>query len=136
MVRPIMKDMFFLSQKSSPATQEDLSVAQDLLDTLNAHREGCVGMAANMIGVSKRIITFNHESDNMVMFNPEIIRSSDPYEAEEGCLSLQGTRKTTRYRSITVRYQNARVQVKQRTFHGWTAQIIQHEIDHCNGIII
>ena len=136
MVRPIMKDMFFLSQKSSPATQEDLSVAQDLLDTLNAHREGCVGMAANMIGVSKRIITFNHESDNMVMFNPEIIRSSDPYEAEEGCLSLQGTRKTTRYRSITVRYQNARFQVKQRTFHGWTAQIIQHEIDHCNGIII
>ena len=136
MVRPIMKDMFFLSQKSRLATQEDLPVAQDLLDTLKAHRDGCVGMAANMIGVSKRIIAFNHGSDNMVMFNPEIIKSSDPYEAEEGCLSLQGTRKTTRYRSITVRYQNSHFQLKQRTFHGWTAQIIQHEIDHCNGIII
>ncbi len=136
MVRPIMKDRFFLSQKSKPATQEDVSVAQDLLDTLAAHRDGCVGMAANMIGVAKRIIVFTHDGSDMVMFNPEIIKQTGPYETEEGCLSLTGVRPTTRYRTITVRYQNAAFQSKQRTFHDWSAQIIQHEIDHCNGIII
>ena len=136
MVRPIMKDRFFLSQKSKPATPEDVSVAQDLLDTLAAHRDGCVGMAANMIGVAKRIIVFTHEESDMVMFNPEIIKCSNPYETEEGCLSLSGVRPTTRYRTITVRYQNAAFQNKQRTFHDWSAQIIQHEIDHCNGILI
>lgn len=136
MVRPIMKDRFFLSQKSKPATPEDVSVAQDLLDTLAAHRDGCVGMAANMIGVSKRIIVFTHDGSDMVMFNPEIVKQSGPYETEEGCLSLTGVRPATRYRTITVRYQNAAFQSKQRTFHDWSAQIIQHEIDHCNGIII
>ena len=136
MVRPIMKDRFFLSQKSKPATKEDVSVAQDLLDTLAAHRDGCVGMAANMIGVAKRIIVFTHDGSDMVMFNPEIIKQTGPYETEEGCLSLTDVRPTTRYRTITVRYQNAAFQSKQRTFHDWSAQIIQHEIDHCNGIII
>lgn len=136
MVRPIMKDRFFLSQKSKPATPEDVSVAQDLLDTLAAHRDGCVGMAANMIGVAKRIIVFTHNGSDMIMFNPEIIKQTGPYETEEGCLSLTGIRPTTRYRTITVRYQNAAFQSKQRTFHDWSAQIIQHEIDHCNGIII
>jgi peptide deformylase len=136
MVRPIMKDRFFLSQKSKPATKEDVSVAQDLLDTLAAHRDGCVGMAANMIGVAKRIIVFTHDGSDMVMFNPEIIKQAGPYETEEGCLSLTGVRPTTRYRTITVRYQNAAFQSKQRTFRDWSAQIIQHEIDHCNGIII
>ena len=136
MVRPIMKDRFFLSQKSKPATPEDVSVAQDLLDTLAAHLDGCVGMAANMIGVAKRIIVFTHDGSDMVMFNPEIIKQTGPYETEEGCLSLTGVRPTTRYRTITVRYQNAAFQSKQRTFHDWSAQIIQHEIDHCNGIII
>ena len=136
MVRPIMKDRFFLSQKSVPATPEDVPVAQDLLDTLAAHRDGCVGMAANMIGVSKRIIVFTDEGNDMVMFNPEVVRASEPYETEEGCLSLEGIRPATRYRKITVRYQNAAFQSKQRTFRDWTAQIIQHEIDHCNGILI
>lgn len=136
MVRPIMKDRFFLSQKSKPATPEDVSVAQDLLDTLAAHRDGCVGMAANMIGVAKRIIVFTHNGSDMIMFNPEIIKQTGPYETEEGCLSLTGIRPTTRYRTITVRYQNAAFQSKQRTFHDWSAQIIQHEIDHCNGILI
>ena len=136
MVRPIMKDRFFLSQKSVPATPEDVPVAQDLLDTLAAHRAGCVGMAANMIGVSKRIIVFTDEGNDMVMFNPEVVRASEPYETEEGCLSLEGIRPATRYRKITVRYQNAAFQSKQRTFRDWTAQIIQHEIDHCNGVLI
>ena len=136
MVRPVMKDRFFLSQKSAPATPEDAAIAQDLLDTLAAHRDGCVGMAANMIGVAKRIIVFVDEGSDMVMFNPELTKCSEPYEAEEGCLSLSGTRPTTRYRKITVRYQNAAFQTRQRTFRDWTAQIIQHEIDHCNGILI
>ena len=136
MVRPIMKDRFFLSQKSAPATPEDAAIAQDLLDTLAAHRDGCVGMAANMIGVAKRIIVFVDEGTDMVMFNPELTKCSEPYETEEGCLSLSGTRPTTRYRKITVRYQNAAFQTRQRTFRDWTAQIIQHEIDHCNGILI
>ena len=136
MIRTIMKDPIFLAQKSVPATQEDLQVAQDLLDTLTAHKDGCVGMAANMIGVSKRIIAFDNEGKYMVMFNPEIVKRSEPYEAEEGCLSLPGTRKAKRYRSIKVQYQNEQFQTRLKTFTGWTTQIIQHEIDHCNGILI
>ena len=136
MERPIMKDPIFLAQKSEPATADDLGTAKDLLDTLMAHREGCVGMAANMIGVSRRIIVFDNEGEYMTMFNPEIVKSSGVYEAEEGCLSLTGTRKAKRYRSIKVRYQNEAMQVRLNTFTGWTAQIIQHELDHCNGILI
>ena len=136
MIQPIMKDPIFLAQKSAPATKEDLQVAQDLLDTLTAHKDGCVGMAANMIGVAKRIIVFDNEGKYMVMFNPEIVKRSEPYEAEEGCLSLTGTRKAKRYRSIKVQYQNEQFQTRFKTFTGWTAQIIQHEIDHCNGVLI
>ena len=131
-----MKDPIFLAQKSRPATPEDAGTAEDLLETLNAHRHDCVGMAANMIGVAKRIIVFDDEGRGMLMFNPEIIKRSDPYEAEEGCLSLPGTRKTKRYRTIRVRYQNERFQVRVQTYSGWTAQIIQHEIDHCDGVLI
>ena len=136
MIRPIMKDPIFLAQKSAPATVQDLPVAQDLRDTLDAYREGCVGMAANMIGAAKRIIVFDNEGKYVTMFNPEIIKYADPYEAEEGCLSLEGKRKTKRYRTIKVRYQNERFQVRLQTFSGWSAQIIQHEIDHCDGILI
>ena len=136
MIQPIMKDPIFLAQKSVPATKEDLQVAQDLLDTLIAHKDGCVGMAANMIGVSKRIIAFDNEGKYMVMFNPEIVKRTEPYEAEEGCLSLTGTRTAKRYRSIKVQYQNEQFQTRFKTFTGWTAQIIQHEIDHCNGVLI
>ena len=136
MIQPIMKDPIFLAQKSVPATKEDLQVARDLLDTLIAHKDGCVGMAANMIGVAKRIIAFDNEGKYMVMFNPEIVKRSEPYEAEEGCLSLTGTRKAKRYRSIKVQYQNDQFQTRFKTFTGWTAQIIQHEIDHCNGVLI
>ena len=136
MIQPIMKDPIFLAQKSVPATKEDLPVAQDLLDTLTAHKDGCVGMAANMIGVSKRIIAFDNEGKYMVMFNPEIVKRTEPYEAEEGCLSLPGTRKAKRYRSIKVQYQNDQFQTRFKTFTDWTAQIIQHEIDHCNGVLI
>ena len=138
MIQLIVKDVIFLAQKSVPAVncEEDIQVARDLLETLEAHKEGCVGMAANMIGVSKRIIAFDNEGTYMVMFNPEIVKSSDRYEAEEGCLSLTGTRKTKRWKSIKVQYQNEQFQTRFKTFTGWTAQIIQHEIDHCNGIII
>ena len=136
MIRAIEKDPFFLGRKSRPATAEDLSIVRDLLDTLAVHREGCVGMAANMIGQAVRIIAFDNEGSYMAMLNPEIIKCSDPYEAEEGCLSLPGIRKTKRYRSIKVRYQNEQMQTRMKTFSGWTAQIIQHEIDHCNGILI
>ncbi len=136
MVRPIVRDPIFLARKSEPATVRDLDAARDLLDTLTAHRDGCVGMAANMIGVSRRIIVFDNEGVYMTMFNPEIIRQAEPYEAEEGCLSLSGTRKTKRYRTIKVRYQNEKFQVRLKTFSGWTAQIIQHELDHCSGILI
>ena len=136
MVQPIMKDETFLAIPSEPATKDDLQVAQDLLDTLTAHAEGCVGMAANMIGGSKRIIVFDNEGTYMVMFNPEIVKASDRYETEEGCLSLVGRRTTKRYKSIKVKYQNADFQIRFKTYTGWTAQIIQHEIDHCNGIII
>ena len=136
MVREIMKDVFFLSQLSAPATPDDLPVGQDLLDTLEAHKEGCVGMAANMIGISKRIIVFDNDGQYMVMYNPEIVKKSEPYETEESCLSLTGTRKTKRWKSIKVQYQNEKFQIRLKTFTGWTAQIIQHEIDHCNGIVI
>ena len=136
MIREIMKDTFFLAQPSIPATAEDIQIANDLLETLIAHKEGCVGMAANMIGVSKRIIAFENDGGYMVMFNPEIVKCSEPFEAEESCLSLVGSRKTKRYKSIKVQYQNEKFQTRLKTFTGWTAQIIQHEIDHCNGIII
>ena len=136
MVRKIVRDAFLLSQKAAPATEKDLPVAQDLLDTLLAHREGCVGMAANMIGVNKRIIAFDNEGSYMLMFNPEIIKKSGPYETEEGCLSLSGVRTAKRWRSIKVRYQNEQLQTRFKTFTGWSAQIIQHEVDHCEGILI
>ena len=136
MVRDIIRDEVFLSQKAEAATLGDLTVAQDLLDTLTAHKDGCVGMAANMIGVSKRIIVLDNEGKYMVMFNPEIVKKSGPYEAEEGCLSLTGTRKAKRWQSIKVQYQNEQFQTRFKTFTGWTAQIIQHEIDHCEGVLI
>lgn len=136
MIQEIMRDEAFLAQKAEPATPADLQVAEDLLDTLTAHKDGCVGMAANMIGMNKRIIAFDNEGSYMVMFNPKIIKKSEPYETEEGCLSLTGTRKAKRWKSIKVQYQNEKFQVRLKTFTGWTAQIIQHEIDHCEGILI
>lgn len=136
MVREIMKDERFLAKKSEPAVEEDLTTAQDLLDTLAAHKDGCVGMAANMIGVTKRIIVFDNDGKYMVMFNPEIIKKSGPYETEEGCLSLTGTRKTKRWNSVKIQYQNEKLQMRYQTFSGFPAQIIQHEIDHCEGILI
>ena len=136
MVREICKDEAFLAQKAEPATADDLGVAQDLLETLVAHKNGCVGMAANMIGVNKRIIAFDNEGAYMVMFNPVIVKQSGIYEAEEGCLSLTGTRKTKRFQTIKVQWQNEKFQTRLKTFTGWTAEIIQHEIDHCEGIIV
>lgn len=136
MVREIMRDEAFLSQKAESATPEDLPAAQDLLDTLTAHKTGCVGMAANMIGINKRIIVFDNGGRYMVMFNPEIMKKSGSYETEEGCLSLSGIRKTKRWQSVKVQYQNEKFQTRFKTFTGWTAQIIQHEIDHCEGILI
>ena len=136
MVKPITKDPIFLAQKSAPATILDLPVAQDLKDTLEAHREGCVGMAANMIGVNKRIIIFDDHGSATVMFNPELVKCSGAYETEEGCLSLSGVRKTRRWRQIKVRYQNERFETRLKTYTGFTAQIIQHEINHCNGVLI
>ncbi len=136
MIRKIVRDPISLARKSVPAGPEDLETVRDLLDTLEAHRDGCVGMAANMIGVGKRIIVFDDGGKASVMLNPELIRFSGPFEAEEGCLSLSGTRKTKRYRSIKVRYQNEQFQVRLKTYTGWTAQIIQHELDHLEGILI
>lgn len=136
MIREICRDETFLAQKAAPATADDLATAQDLLDTLTAHKDGCVGMAANMIGVCKRIIAFDNEGTYMVMFNPVIIRQSGPYEAQEGCLSLSGVRKTKRFQTVKVRWQNEQFQTRLKTFTGWTAEIIQHEIDHCEGILI
>lgn len=136
MIKPITKDPIFLAQKSVPATILDLPVAQDLKDTLEAHREGCVGMAANMIGLNKRIIIFDDHGSAAVMFNPELVKCSGAYETEEGCLSLSGVRKTRRWRQIKVRYQNERFETRLKTYTGFTAQIIQHEIDHCNGVLI
>ena len=136
MIRDICKDEAFLAQKAEPATPDDLQTAADLLETLEHHKNGCVGMAANMIGVNKRIIAFDNEGAYLVMFNPEILKRSDPYQTEEGCLSLSGTRPAKRWRSIKVRWQNEHFQERRKTFTGWTAQIIQHEIDHCDGILI
>ena len=136
MVREICKDESFLAQKAEPATADDRDTAQDLLDTLTAHKDGCVGMAANMIGVNKRIIVFDNDGSYMVMFNPVIVRQSGAYDAKEGCLSLAGTRHTRRYQTIKVQWQNEKFQTRLKTFTGWTAEIIQHEIDHCEGILI
>ena len=137
MIKELMHDPIFLSGKSEVATKEDLCVAQDLLDTLIAHKESCVGMAANMIGVRKRIIAFDNEGKYMVMFNPEIVKKSMPYDTEESCLSLLGgPRKCKRYKSIKVQWQTEKFEKRIKTFTDWTAQIIQHEIDHCNGVLI
>ena len=137
MVRPLIHDPVILAQKSVPATKEDLQAVRDLLDTLTAHKETCVGMAANMIGESKRIIAFDNEGTYMVMLNPRIVSRSGEYETEESCLSLLGgPRKTKRYQKIKVQYQTLDLQTRLKTFNGWTAQIIQHEIDHCNGVLI
>ena len=136
MIRDICKDEAFLARKAEPATPGDLDVAADLLETLEHHKDGCVGMAANMIGVNKRIIAFDNDGEYMVMFNPEIIKKSGPYDAVEGCLSLTGTRPTKRWKNIKVRWQNEKFQERIKTFTGWTAEIIQHEVDHCEGIII
>ena len=137
MIKELMHDPIFLAGKSEVATKEDLPVAQDLLDTLMAHKDSCVGMAANMIGVRKRIIVFDNEGTYMTMFNPEIIKMSGPYDTEEGCLSLLGgPRPCKRYQTIKVQWQNEKFQTRIKTFTDWTAQIIQHEIDHCNGTLI
>ncbi len=136
MIKPVVHDPMFLAQKSEKATSSDLQVAKDLLETLFANREGCVGMAANMIGVKKRIIVFDNNGTYMTMFNPEIVQKSGEYETEEGCLSLSGIRKTKRFQFITVKYYDAEFKPQSGKFFGWTAQIIQHEIDHCNGILI
>ena len=141
MIKELMHDPIFLAGKSEIATKEDLPIAQDLLDTLMAHKETCVGMAANMIGVKKRIIAFLDESGRTpvytVMLNPEIIKNDDAYDTEEGCLSLLGgPRKCKRYKTIKVQYQTVEMQTRVKTYTGWTAQIIQHEVDHCNGILI
>ena len=137
MVRELIHDPIFLAQKSKPATKEDFADARDLLDTLAAHRETCVGMAANMIGAAKRIIAFDNGGSLMVMLNPEIVKQSGEYETEESCLSLLGgPRKPKRFQKIKVRYQTEDLQIRLKTFEGWTAQIIQHEVDHCNGILI
>ena len=137
MIRELVHDPIFLAKKADPATKDDLQIAEDLLDTLTAHRETCVGMAANMIGKTKRIIAFDDEGSYMVMFNPRIVKSSDEYETEESCLSLLGgPRKTKRFRKIKVEYQTEKFQTRLKSFEGWTAQLIQHEIDHCDGILI
>ena len=136
MVCEICREEAFLAQKAEAATAEDLGAAQDLLDTLAAHRDGCVGMAANMIGVNKRIIAFESDGKYMVMLNPVIVRRDGVYEAQEGCLSLAGVRKTKRFQTIKVQWQNEKLQLRRKTFTGWTAEIIQHEIDHCEGILI
>ena len=136
MIREICKDIIFLAQKAEPATPDDLSVAADLLETLQYHKDGCVGMAANMIGINKRIIAFDNDGEYMVMFNPEILRKTGPYDTEEGCLSLTGVRPVKRWKTIKVKWQNEKFQQRIKNFTGWTAEIIQHEIDHCEGIII
>ncbi|MHC1722937.1 MAG: peptide deformylase [Aminipila sp.] len=136
MIKPIIKDVFFLNQKSESATKSDMQVVQDLLDTLKANASECVGMAANMIGVRKRIIVVNMGVINVIMINPIIVKKSGEYETEEGCLSLIGVRKTTRYRDIEVEFLNSNWEKQVNKYSGWIAQIIQHEIDHCDGIVI
>lgn len=136
MIKPIMKDVLFLKQKSEPATKDDMSVVTDLLDTLKAHEDGCVGMAANMIGINKRIIAVNMGFMNIAMLNPVIVKKSNPYQTQEGCLSLIGVRDTTRYQDIEVEYFDINWNKQKQKFTGWIAQIIQHECDHLEGIII
>lgn len=136
MVRNIVRDVIFLGRKSQPAVRSDLPTAQDLLDTLAAHRQKCVGMAANMIGVLKNIIVVHTVQGDEIFINPVIEEKSDPYTTEEGCLSLTGMRQTTRYRKIVVVYEDMKLKKRRRTYTGWTAQIIQHECDHLNGILI
>lgn len=136
MIKPIERNVFVLKQKAKPATKEDISIACDLMDTLQAHSKECVGMAANMIGIPKAIIVVNVGPFFMAMFNPKIVKKTSPFETEEGCLSLGGVRKTTRYQTIDVEYQDFSFHKKRQVFHGWTAQIIQHEIDHLDGILI
>ena len=137
MVRELVHDPILLARKSVPATKEDIEITRDLMDTLLAHRDSCVGMAANMIGFTKRIIVFDNEGTPMLMLNPEIIKQDGEYETEEGCLSLLGgPRKTKRFQKIKVRYQTEKLETRLKTFSGWTAQIIQHEVDHCNGVLI
>ena len=136
MIKPIVKDVFFLGQRSDPATKQDLSVGQDLQDTLVANQERCVGMAANMIGVRKRIIIVNVGFMNLVMYNPVLLKKDTPYETEEGCLSLEGVRRTTRYQNIEVEYLDGSWKKHWQKFSGWTAQIILHEMDHLEGVII
>ena len=136
MVRPLMTDTVILAQKALPADADDIAVADDLLDTLKAHEDGCVGMAANMIGVNKAIIVFDNDGTPCEMFNPVIVYRKGLYLAEEGCLSLQGQRRPRRHRTIKVQWQDRQMQTHVRNFTGWTAQIIQHEIDHCSGILI
>ena len=137
MVKPLIHDPEFLAVPSVPATDADLPVARDLLDTLTAYKDSCVGMAANMIGVSKQIICFNNKGEFMTMLNPQLIKKLDEYETEESCLSLLGgPRKTKRYRQIRVRYLTLDMKQREKTFTGFTAQIIQHELDHCEGILI
>lgn len=136
MIRDICRDETFLAQRAERAGLEDLETARDLLDTLTAYKESCVGMAANMIGVNKRIIAFDNEGEYMVMLNPVIVKQSGPYETEEGCLSLTGRRKTKRFQTIKVQWQNEKLQTRLKTFTGWTTEIIQHEIDHCEGVLV
>ena len=136
MIRPIMRTIEFLKQPSEPSTKDDLSIAQDLLDTLKAHKDECVGMAANMIGETKRIIAFDDAGKYTVMFNPRILKADDAFKTEEGCLSLVGVRPAKRYKSIKVQYENESFQTRIKTYKGFTAQIIQHEMDHLEGIII
>ena len=136
MIKPIVKDVFFLGQKSDPATKQDLAIGQDLQDTLTANQERCVGMAANMIGVRKRIIIVNIGFMNLVMYNPVLLKKDTPYETEEGCLSLEGVRKTTRYQNIEVEYLDGSWKKHRQKFSGWTAQIVLHEMDHLDGVII
>lgn len=136
MIRPIVRDMVFLSQASEPAGREDAQVVRDLVDTLGANLDGCVGMAANMIGVRKRVIVVRMGPMSIPMINPEIVSKRSPYEAEEGCLSLTGMRKCRRWQEIEVVYQDASFLPRRQKYNGWIAQIIQHEIDHCNGVII
>ncbi|MBW9171240.1 peptide deformylase [Clostridium estertheticum] len=136
MVKSIMKDIFFLNQKSELATKADVQVIQDLLDTLKANKEGCVGMAANMIGVKKRIIVISMGDMNVPMINPVIVNKSGQYETEEGCLSLIGVRKTKTFKEIEVEYFDSEFKKRRGKYSGWIAQIIQHEVDHCDGIII
>ena len=136
MIQPVIKDMLFLSQESESASRKDLPVGRDLQDTLKANREACVGMAANMIGIKKRVIIVNMGEIDVVMFNPVLLKKDTPYETEEGCLSLEGVRPTTRYQNIEVEYQDMQWKKRRVRLSGWTAQIVQHELDHLEGIII